>query len=72
MAMLKGIVDRIEGDTAFIETAGSIKKVPAAALPEGAGEGAHVIIDNGHIVRDEAEEKRTRTRVSRLEDELFR
>ena len=58
-------VDRIENDTAVVETDGGFVDIPLAALPEGTAEGSVIHVE---ISRDEEEKrkKRIKEKMNRL------
>ena len=68
-------VDRIEGSRAILDIGGEQIEIPAALLPEGAGEGTLLSfsIQESEEIRDEATERleRLRARSASLDDIEF-
>ena len=60
-------VDRIEGDRAVIDIGGELVEIPAAALPEGAGEGALLTLQRASDADVLAEAEARLARLRRLD-----
>lgn len=71
--MIKGIIDRIEGDWAVIEVEGSMKQVKRADLPAGAREGDLLVFidaeNKWQIDREAA--GRLKDEIQKLADEVW-
>lgn len=63
---VKGVIDRFEGRFALVETTGGFKKIERAKLPDGAREGAHIMIGQDGIRLDKPAEEAAKKRIRAL------
>ncbi|RSD26986.1 DUF3006 domain-containing protein [Mesobacillus subterraneus] len=69
--MIKGIIDRFEGEVAVVEINGQTKDYPKTIFPKDATTGDVVIIENGQgkVLKNETE--KLRKEVEALMDEVW-
>ncbi len=65
------ILDRYEGDFAFIEIDGKIKKEPVSRLKSRVKEGSVLTVKDGMYIPDAAATAIRRKQIAALSDELF-
>lgn len=70
--LVKGIIDRLEGDLAVVELDGHImKNIYVSVLPIGAKEGDVIIFQNGKWALDRTETQRRRAEIEKKTKELL-
>lgn len=73
MKLVRGIIDRFEGDFAVVEMDDeSMLNIRKDRLPKGAREGTVLVIDENCIRIDEEQTKRLEEEIKALEEELWK
>ncbi|WP_047153676.1 DUF3006 domain-containing protein [Aneurinibacillus tyrosinisolvens] len=69
--MMKGIVDRFEGEIVVVEIEGKTHDFPKSLFPSEVKPGDIVVMDGKHISIDKKEMEERKKNINKLMDELF-
>jgi hypothetical protein len=69
--MIKGIVDRFEGDIAVVEIEGKTHDFPKSLFPSEVKPGDIVVVDEEHIHIDKKQTEERKKDINKLMDELW-
>ncbi len=69
--MIKGIIDRFEGEYAVVEIEGDIKTIRRSDISNEAREGDVVVLENNHWIIDRKDTEKLRKEIKELADKLW-
>jgi Protein of unknown function (DUF3006). len=69
---MRGIIDRFEGDYAFVEFDGrEIKDIPRSDIAPGAKEGDVIVLVGGKYRVDQAETQRRKAEIAKMTENMW-